>query len=279
MIGSRRLTADIVTPDTAHRLAEFAARDPLLYNDFASIAAIMPEEPRVWGAFDGRTLVAAAIDDGLAMSVGGDIDGLELLAAHVRDLDEKLVISGRPGEVDPFLAAAHKPRLLRPELFMSVAADGLPDGYEPVPLRIATGDDLDLLTEVRARALEEEYGVSVPRAGTVHVELERAVARAVAMQGVAIWIEDDKVAFTAQLIAKTDIAAMFGDLYCDPAMRGEGRATRALVNFCLWLMSESENVTLRVGVENEPARRLYDRCGFQVVDHFHSSLAETYLQH
>lgn len=277
MSGTRQLSVDIVTAENVHRLSAFADRQPLLYNDFASIASIMPSEPRVWVATDERAVAAAAIDDGLAMSVGGDADGLELLAQRIPDLDAKLVISGPVGETEAFVAAAKKPRVTRPELFMAVTREALPQGFAPVPLRIAEADDLQLLTDVRARALEEEYSISVPRTGTVYGELERAVARAVAMQGVAIWTIDGQVAFTAQLVAKTEHAAMFGDLYTDPQLRGEGRATAGLVNFCLWLMSESTNVTLRVGAENQPARRLYDRVGFQQVGTFVSSLAAGYM--
>jgi len=129
-----------------------------------------------------------------------------------------------------------------------------------------------MLVRVRAAALEEEYGIPVEPGGELYTELASAVSRAVALQGVAIWTEDGGCAFTAQLIAKTPHASMFGDLYVDPALRGAGRATRALTAFCAWLMSESEQVTLRVGSSNHPALRLYERVGFEPVDAFLSSL-------
>ena len=105
----------------------------------------------------------------------------------------------------------------------------------------------------------------MPPGSRLFKELSTAVTRAVALQGVAIWVEDGGCAFTAQLIAKTPVASMFGDLFVDPALRGEGRATRALTAFCTWLQTESEHVTLRVGAGNDPAVKLYDRVGFAVV--------------
>jgi predicted GNAT family acetyltransferase len=120
--------------------------------------------------------------------------------------------------------------------------------------------------------LEEEYGIPVERGGELHAELERSVTRAVRVKGVALWLEAGRVALTAQLISKTSVAAMFGDLYTDPALRGHGRATRGLTAFCSWLMTESQHVTLRVGTTNAPAVRLYERVGFSVVDSFESSL-------
>lgn len=156
---------------------------------------------------------------------------------------------------------------------MAIGRSDLSQLIEPVTeLRIATEDDLPLLRTTRVAALEEEYGIVVEPGSTLHRELENAVTRAVRLQGVAIWLEDGRCAFTAQLIAKTPAAAMFGDLYVDPELRGAGRATRALTSFCAWLMSESAQVTLRVGVENRPAVRLYERVGFHVVDAFASSL-------
>lgn len=272
MIGFTPLRVETVTAETAMGLARFAAREPLAYNDFASISLLMPEEPRVITAVAGDEVLAAAIDDGLAMSVAGEPHALRELSAAVEDLDAKLVVAGRTAEVEAFMERATPGRRLRPEHFMSVRRETMRTVAEAIPLRIAEESDLPLLAEVRAAALEEEYGITVDRTGDLCLELTRAVERAVQMQGVAIWTEHDRVAFTAQLIAKTPHASMFGDLYTDPDLRGEGRATRALTAFCVWLMSESEHITLRVGVDNTPAVRLYERVGFEVVDSFLSSL-------
>lgn len=272
MTVSGPVHVDVMRPETADRLARFAAARPLVYTDFASIALLMPAEPKVWMALAGDEVLAAAIDDGLAMSVAGDEDALRRLSASIDDLDSKLVIAGREREVRAFVEAAGEPRRERSEHFMAVSRTELLLQPEPMPLRIAETHDLSQLAEVRAQALEEEYGIEVTRGGDLFGELERAVTRAVQMQGVAIWMEQGMVAFTAQLIAKTPAASTFGDLYTDPELRGAGRATRALTAFCAWLMSESEHVTLRVGIENLPAVRLYERVGFHVIDQFMSSL-------
>jgi len=256
----------------AEALSTFAERHPLAWTDFASIALLQPDEPRVWIARRGDVIEAAAIDDGLAMSVAGDDAGLTAIASAAGDLDHKLVIAGRTEEVRCFVAGTAAPRRERPEHFMSVHTGGLKCAIEAVPIRVATSEDLPMLIRVRAAALAEEYGIDVPVDSKLHRELAEAVTRAVRLQGVAVWIEDEQCAFTAQLIAKTPMAAMFGDLYVDPALRGSGRATRALTAFCAWLMTESEYVTLRVGTTNDPAVRLYERVGFGVVDSFCSSL-------
>lgn len=268
-----QLDVCVATAADADVLATFASRHPLAWTDFASIAALQPDEPRVLLARDSdAVVVAAAIDDGLAMSIGGTPAGLRAIARELGDLDSKLVIAGRTEEVRTFVAEARSPRRERPEHFMAVRPEALRQPVEPIPLRIAEADDLPMLLRVRAAALEEEYGIPVPVGSSLYGELATAVRRAVALQGVAIWVEDGQCAFTAQLVAKTPTASMFGDLYVDPAMRGSGRATRALTAFCSWLMTESAHVALRVGTNNAAAIRLYERVGFEVVDEFLSSL-------
>jgi GNAT superfamily N-acetyltransferase len=206
MTTARSLEVELVGDELAPALSRFAERLPLQYNDFASIALLRPEEPRVWAAHDGGDVVAAAIDDGLAMSVAGDASGLAVLAEAIPDTENKLVIAGRNGELGSFVQGVGGERRIRREHFMSVGAQGLRQPPEPIPLRVAEESDLH------------------------------------------------------------------GDLYTDPSMRGAGRATRALTAFCSWLLTESRNVTLRVGQENEPAVRLYQRVGFTVLDAFESSL-------
>lgn len=268
-----QLDVRVASRDDADALGAFASQRPLAWTDFASIALLQPDEPRVWIAADSDGVItAAAIDDGLAMSVAGQAAGLDAIAGSVPDIPGKLVIAGRTEEVRTFVANVNQQRRERLEHFMSVARGGLRCPIEAIPLRIATADDLPMLLRVRASALEEEYGIPVPPGSKLFEELASAVTRAVSLQGVAIWVEDDGCAFTAQLIAKTPTASMFGDLYVDPELRGEGRATRALTAFCTWLMTESEHVTLRVGSDNSPAVKLYDRVGFEVVDEFCTSL-------
>jgi predicted GNAT family acetyltransferase len=268
------LTVDIATAADAADLTAFAQQRPLEYNDFASIAALQPEVPKVWIARDSERIVAASIDDGLAMSVAGTDAGLETIAATIPDIDKKLVIAGRAEEVTSACRDIAEGRTLRAEHFMAVSRDEVVPPTEPIPIRVASEADLDLLTAARVAALEEEYGIPVPANGKLFKELVNSVTRAVKMGGVAIWEEDGKIAFTAQLISKTQIAAMFGDLFTDPSLRGKGRATKALALFCARLMTESENVTLRVSTENDPAIRLYERIGFTVASSFASSIRE-----
>jgi predicted GNAT family acetyltransferase len=258
----------------ADALAGFASERPIAWTDFASIALLQPDEPKVWIAVDENQLIrAAAIDDGLAMSVAGSVEGLAAIRSVAPNLQGKLVIAGRTEDVRSFVSEIEgDPRRERLEHFMSVTSAQLRHPVEAIPLRIATEADLPMLLRVRSAALEEEYGIEVPEHSTLYVELASAVTRAVALQGVAIWVEDGRCAFTAQLIAKTPSASMFGDLFVDPDLRGRGRATRALTAFCAWLMSESEHVGLRVGKDNAPAVRLYERVGFEVIDEFCSSL-------
>lgn len=259
----------------APQLSIFAATRPLVWTDFSSVALLNPDEPRVLVAVDSDSdcVVAATIDDGLAMSVAGSQLGLQAISSYIDDVDSKLVIAGRTEDTRAFLAnTATNARSERFEYFMAVKQNQLLGKAQAIPMRIAQEDDLPLLLRVRTAALAEEYGMEITNGTKLHRELETALRRAIEMQGIAIWVENELCAFTAQLIAKTPEASMFGDLYVDPPLRGHGRATRALTTFCTWLMTESEHVVLRVGQTNAPALRLYERVGFTIVDEFLTSL-------
>lgn len=279
MIAAHNLS--LLGPDNAAEVIAFTEQEPLVCTDVGSIASMLPPEPRVLIARANESptspIIATAVDDGLAVSIYGQEQGVEAIAHHLGDVSTKLVISGRVESVRTFLRAAiaHGPldgRQDRPELLMAVDQHSLVHCADPPPVRIANADDLPLLHEARRLALAEEYDIPVAPESELARDLTTAVGRAVSLGGVAIWVEDDRIAFTAQLIAKTPHAAMFGDLYTDPALRGAGRATRALSTFCSWLMTESAHVTLRVGTSNEPAVRLYERVGFRVVEPFLSSV-------
>src|SRR5690349_19142813 len=129
------LQVSVAGPDDADALATFASQRPLAWTDFASIAALQPDEPRVLLARgDLDVVVAAAIDDGLAMSVAGEADGLRAIAREVGDLSSKLVIAGRTEEVRTFVAGEATPRRERPEHFMAVQRGELRCPIEAIPL-------------------------------------------------------------------------------------------------------------------------------------------------
>ncbi len=269
------LVVERMTADTALAVQSFAEQAELDRNDFASISMIVPDQPAVWMARVGPAgpVTAAIIDDGLAMAVAGDAHALSLLGSHRGDVEHKLVVSGLPDDVHAVLpAACDATRRIRDEHFMvlgettAVPALGIP------PIRVAEEGDVSLIHAGRIAALAEEYGIDISRKPRLAEDLLESVERAVAMRGVAIWVEDGRIAFTAQLASKTPVAASFGDLWVDPQLRGAGRATQGLAAFCSWLRHESRTVCLRVGVENERAIRLYERVGFTVRDRYVSSL-------
>ena len=260
----------------AAELQAFATQRPLAYNDFASAAQSGGALPRTWVVRDdSQRIAAAALDDELAMVVAGDPSALAALGEHVGTAGERIAVSGRSEELAAFIGALEEnERRDRPEWLMALPRQRL--RVEPAPevqLRVAEERDLEVLAEARRMAVGEEHGIDVVRGSVDAERIRSALQSAIAMRGVAIWELDGKVAFTAQLVARTPVAASFSDLYVDPDLRGEGRATRALGRFCAWLMDGSEHVTLRVGTDNDPAVRLYERLGFSIEDDFSSSLA------
>jgi GNAT superfamily N-acetyltransferase len=269
--GDATLTVQVLGPAHMPALAALADAEPLVRVEFGSLALAQSASPRILGAWQGHDLIAAVIDDPLAWCVTGQAVGLQAIARQSPDLAAKLVITGRAPEVaaiDALLDA----RQWREEHFMTVDRATLVAPTQPAPLRVAGPEDLALLQQARLTALEEDLGLHLDAGSAPHRQVCDEVAGMVERQGLAVWIEQDRVTFMVRLMARTPAAALFGDLYTAPELRGAGRATRALATFCTWLMQDSAQVALRVGTANERAVRLYQRVGFRVVESFVSSL-------
>ena len=102
--GTRTVEVRVVTADDFPAIIEFAAERVLTRADFASLALMGSQEPRMIAAWADESIVAAAIDDGLATSIAGDHDGLAAIGAWIEELDEKLVIAG---PIDDVLSLIH----------------------------------------------------------------------------------------------------------------------------------------------------------------------------
>lgn len=82
-------------------------------------------------------------------------------------------------------------------------------------------------------------------------------------------IEDGRVVFKAEVAAASPSACQIQGVYVDPARRGEGLAARgmaAVVAACLQEIAPA--VSLYVNAHNTPARRAYERVGFEQTDTF-----------
>ncbi|MGH7611307.1 MAG: GNAT family N-acetyltransferase, partial [Candidatus Dormibacteria bacterium] len=70
------------------------------------------------------------------------------------------------------------------------------------------------------------------------------------------------VVFKAECSAVTAEAVQIQGVWTDPALRGEGRATRAMAELCHSLLKDTGTVTLFVNDFNLTAIHVYERVGF-----------------
>lgn len=113
--------------------------------------------------------------------------------------------------------------------------------------------------EVGVSPLAEDGGSSYRRRLVDLVRSRRAYARVV----------DGQVVFKAELAVVTRRTAQVQGVWVDPAWRGRGLATPAMVAVLRDALARvAPTVSLYVNDYNEPARRVYQRCGFRPVGTF-----------
>ncbi len=273
MSGVREATAD-----DADLLAALAARNPIAYNDLSSVARGTASVPHVHVVPGDRALRAAALDDGLSMAVMGEPAALLTLGQHLSPAPGRIAISGLSEEVDAFVvglgADARRPRH---ELLMAARMEDLRLDAAGLPgMGIATIEDHLDIARARIAAINEEHGLAISTHDADGRRIAEAARIAIDNHAVVCLRVAGSLAFTAQLAARTSVAAGISDVWVAPARRREGLATRGLSQLLSWLADTTSHVVLRVGRDNAPAVALYERLGLGTHAHCTTWLSDTH---
>jgi len=175
--------------------------------------------------------------------------------------------SGANGADESTSASA---RLVRPQSMYVLEADDWVEmknggGRRPgsTDVRRASLADLESLFFASARMHREE---------TLEDPLERDpesfrehVRHRVESDRSFVWFgADDRLIFKADISAQSRFGVQISGVYTAPDFRGEGIATRALYDICDRIVERgSPRVVLYVNRENRPARRVYEKVGFE----------------
>jgi predicted GNAT family acetyltransferase len=81
-----------------------------------------------------------------------------------------------------------------------------------------------------------------------------------------------RVVFQVHVGPENDAVLQLGGVFTRPELRQRGFATRALASLCARLLERKASVCLFCDEQNGPARRVYERIGFEVAEHFRSVL-------
>lgn len=146
----------------------------------------------------------------------------------------------------------------------------------PVPadpgVRRVRRDELDVLLPACLAMYTEEIGVS-PLAGDGGAVYRARVSELIASGRAFARIEDGKVLFKAEIGAVVPGACQVQGVWVDPALRGQGLSVAGMAAVVDVALGEvAPTVSLYVNDYNAPAKRAYERVGFERVGTFASVL-------
>jgi predicted GNAT family acetyltransferase len=161
--------------------------------------------------------------------------------------------------LEPHWGPARDIRWNQPHLQVSGSPAVAPDPF----VRRTERADVDTLYPACVAMYTEEVGVS-PEAGG-GADLYRArVAQLVAKGWSFARIDDGRVVFKAEVAAATPYACQVQGVYVAPERRGEGLAAAGMAAVVEHALRDiAPVVSLYVNEHNVPARRAYERAGFE----------------
>jgi uncharacterized protein len=262
----------LLGPSDIDAMLELAARDPVL-NVFADYRARLTRlDPRwlggeMWGYVEDGRLVSACHSGANLVPVQATGEALAAFAERAIEQRRRCATIVGPADdvrrlwehLEPHWSPPRELRWRQPHLQISGAPAVAPD---PAVRRTAVGD-LDALYPACVAMYTEEVGVS-PEAGG-GAELYRArVAQLVAKGWSFARFEDGRVVFKAEVAAATPYACQVQGVFVAPDRRGEGLAAAGMAAVVQMALADiAPVVSLYVNEHNEPARRAYQRAGFE----------------
>jgi uncharacterized protein len=254
-----------------------ARRDPVT-NVFAIYRARTTSlEPRwlggeVWGRFAGGELVSAChVGANLVPVEAGEDDARAFAERAMTRMRTVSTIVGPHDAVRTFwnTVADHwgRPREIRwqqPHLVISEPPHVAPDPA----VRRTERQDMSVLYPACVAMYTEEVGVS-PEVGGKSDLYRARVTQLVSRGWSFARIEDGQLLFKAEVACATPDAAQVQGVWVPPDRRGEGLAAGGMAAVVELVRSEvAPIVSLYVNHWNEPARRTYEKVGFEETARF-----------
>ena len=154
-----------------------------------------------------------------------------------------------------------KPLIDHPQdvMFISEKSEG-----DTLNIRPATKSHLKDLVESTALMRLEDEGQD-PRTKDYSL-WQRTIEVLVAQRRIWIATEDDQLAFVIEIGTRCSKGTQIGSTYVPKKFRGRGYATRGMRAIVNNLLGDTQFVSLLVNEGNIPARKCYQRVGFQYGD-------------
>lgn len=133
---------------------------------------------------------------------------------------------------------------------------------EAVSLRLATGDDLEMVMPVHAAMAFEESGVNPLEKDPEG--FRRRTGRRIEQGRVWVLVEDGRLIFKADVISETPDATYIEGVYVSPEERRKGYGVRCMSQLSRTLLERTRSICLLVNEHNLGAHGLYHKAGYKV---------------
>jgi len=267
----------VLTRQDGWAVGDLIALDPVLNGVFdarwraASDVGATRLGGSLWGLADdlGTGLRAAVFHGGNLIPIGTDLSALRAIATHIADgprgcssiVGEAQAVAAMWPALERTWGPARAIRMHQPFLVADRPSDIKADGA----VRVVDPSELGEFLPAAVAMFTEELGVSPigPDSGANYrtrlagvIQTGRAFAR---------FDRRGEVEFKAEIGALTPATAQIQGVWVRPELRGRGLGTSAMA----WVLSHAlrmaPTVSLYVNDFNSPARRMYERLGFQQV--------------
>ena len=265
----------VLTSRHLPELRGLVGRDPVAHCFVASRLAD-PLDPwslggQIWGWFEAGRLRSALYTGANLIPIETTPLARVNLADHARRLGRRCSsIVGPSDEVLDLwrlLAPAWGPaREVRPQHLM--ATSELPTRPPHPALRPLRLDELDLLMPAAIAMFTEEVGISPVEHGGGPAYRARLAELIRAGRALAV-VEDERIAFKAEIGSATRVACQVQGVWVDPEQRGKGLGTSGMAAVVEYARRElSPTVSLYVNEFNVGAVAAYEAVGFRTVGAF-----------
>jgi predicted GNAT family acetyltransferase len=133
---------------------------------------------------------------------------------------------------------------------------------EPVPLRLATADDIEELMVINARMAYDESGVN-----PLEVDPEGFRARfmrRIEMGRIWVWVEDGQLIFKADVMAEVPGYIYLEGIYVNSGERRKGYGRRAMSQLDRLLCARAGTLCLLVNEQNKDAQSFFLNVGYKL---------------
>jgi RimJ/RimL family protein N-acetyltransferase len=221
----------------------------------------LEDRMRVSGvAFFGRQVVLAAAGDAI-------VDAFAEIARGYRF--ERMIVAPR-AQVERYWQRVRRwhapPRRVREsQPVLAVDAQTLAIHSGAVTVRRAYPDEWEIVADNSAKMIEHELEYDPRR---LSAEFNANVRMMIDRGLWWIGLQNGEICFFCNAGPFSRDSLQLQGIWVPPGFRGRGLATQALGKICAELLQDIPTLCLYVNGFNEPALRLYERCGFRRVGEF-----------